>query len=236
MIKLCAAALLLTLVGLVHGSDPLAKIRDAIVQHFNRREMVDTKQTTDECLDILSDYPDQCLTTLDDFMNVIAAFDPSQAIDVDTVSAYFDTVCSSECLGPQVELYECVGDQDTADLLNRGYCGESGGTNCFVLWLNGANNQEIVDIAFCARDGNNCETSCQDSLQATVDYLGCCASSFYDNPISPFTALITPQQFSACSIDLGEMCEGISGAGIDRTALWVLTIFVSVSALTNTLL
>ena len=134
-----------------------------------------------------------------------------------------------------VEYNECLCEQDLADLFNTGYCGQSGGTNCFVLWVQGENSGSVVSFSTCASSGT-CDSSCQYSLQATADYLGCCAASFYNNPESQFFYFISPTEFATCNVALEEMCEGASGAGINRVGLGLLTVFVAVAAIISAII
>ena len=231
MSKVVAVVLFLALVGVACSSDPLTSMRNKLVSHFQLRETLKTKQTADCSVPL--DYPEECVTASTNFFNLISN-DPSlENINLDDLNAALNELCTSECIGPEVDYYECIGDQDLADLLNTGYCGQSSGRNCFVLWVDGVNSGSVVPISTCVTS-ETCDSSCQDSLQTTANYLGCCAASFYNNPESPFYYFISPTEFATCNVTLGEMCEGVSShAGINRVGFGLLTVFVAVAAIIN---
>ena len=245
MSKVVAPVLFLALVGAVCSLDPFTSVSNKVVSHFQRRETLETKQY--EGCSFGLDYPDECLTASNEFANLLNNTENPSNISSDALNAASNEVCASECLGPQVQYLECVGLQDLADLFNTGYCGQSGGTNCYVLWREGLKNGSVLPLSFCV-DNETCDSECQVELQTTADYLGCCAASFYDNPASPFSFLITPTDFATCNVTLGEKCRGVisgapettpspattpSHAGINRVGLGLLTAFVAVAATIN---
>ena len=233
MSKFVSALLFLVLVGIALSSDPLASIRSKVVPHFQRRGMIEAKQS-EQC-SLPDSYPQECLTASEDFLDLITNAPSLEDINLDRLMDSLDVICTSRCIGPELEFYECLGQQDFADLFSRGYCGQSGGRNCFVLWIEGVNSQSVVGVSTCSL-GGTCDQTCEDSLQTTVDTLGCCAASLYDNSVSPFAILITPQQFATCGVDLGDMCVGVSSAGITRIGLGLLASFLALAAIINAII
>ena len=221
--------LITALCGVTHSAEPLETIRDKVTSHFQAGKMIRTRQS--DCT-LPSSYPERCVTAANNVVNSVANIQSLQDINLDMLNSALNEFCTNECIGPQVEFYECLGQQDVADFLNRAYCGQSSGTNCFVLWIDGTNGNSIVTTSTCS-EGGTCDSQCQNSLQTTADFLGCCAASFYNNSFSPFSTFITPQEFATCDINLGAMCEGASGAGTNWVGLEMLTVVVAVATLSS---
>lgn len=233
MSKLIVAVFVLALVEIARGARPLTEaIREKMTPHFQLRDLMRTRESGG-CS--LPNYPSHCVETLDDFEAILAMTDFG-AIDTNALSATMDELCSDECIGPEIDYYECTGQDDFADIVNNGFCGEHEGTNCYVRWIEGVNSNSVTVILLSCLPGENCTEDCQTMLQDTSDYLGCCATSFYTNQESPFYYLITPEQFGNCSVDLGEQCPpaysgGVSVFGSGLSVLLVAAAAVVISAL-----
>ena len=236
MSKVVAAVLFVAVVGVACSLDPLASTRDKVVSHVQHRETLKTKQSAG--CSFPANYPEKCKTATPHPTDLHSSIINPEDTDFDDLDAALNVVCTSECMGQVVEYWECLGKQDFADYYNTGLCGQSDGTNCIVLWGDGVNSQSVVHMAPC-KDSGTCDSSCRDSLQATVDYLGCCAASLYDNPLSPYTNLIASTEFAMCNVDLGEKCEGIVDSSAPETnfsraeILGLLTVFATVAAIIN---
>ena len=230
MLKLAAALLTVCLLEAAHSSLPPATIHDKFIRHFQTGERMETRQ--DECT-FPSSYPEECLTVATNVATQFSTADPEN-VNSDMLNQALDELCTSECIGPQVEYYECLGQQDIADFFNSAYCGQSSDSYCLVLWLDGVIENAFVAAPLCTQGGTTCDSDCQSTVQNTVDFLGCCATSLYDNSYSPFYVLITPQDFAACDITLGQMCAGpASGVGVNSVTLGQLTIFAAVATLVS---
>ena len=63
--------------------------------------------------------------------------------------------------------------------------------------------------------GDSCDSDCQASYLNLSSRLGCCGSSWYDNPAFP-SFISTPSnvrgQFATCNVTLNGPCEPASGA------------------------
>ena len=228
MSTLTTALFLIVVLEATYGFDHLAAIRDKVV--LQRGERIKSRQSN-KC-SIPTSFPEQCETA---FAEADAILDITRLgeLDLAKLNAILDTVCTDKCVGPEIEFYQCLGEEDLADFVNNGLCGESNGMNCLVLWLDGIINNSIVDQTACALSGS-CDSECRGSLQSTASYLGCCAASLYNNPDSEFAPLIPPQQFATCDVDIGQPCpDAVAGAGVNRVGLGLLTVFAAVVAVVN---
>ena len=230
MCTLTAAVYLIILFGVAYGLDPLSAIHDQVV--LQRREYVKSRQS-DTC-SLPASYPDQCEIAFDD-LNRILGFSRLEDLDLNELNAVLDTVCTYDCVGPEIEFYRCLDEQDLADFVSNGICGESNGNNCFVLWFDGIISNFTVVETNCSESGS-CDAQCRGSLQRTADFLGCCAASLYNNSASVFSPLIPPDQFATCNVNIGQACLSISGAGVNRVGFGLLAIFAAVVALVNYIL
>ena len=83
------------------------------------------------------------------------------------------------------------------------------GTFCPVKLLEAANGDPILPT--CAREGG-CDNTCQQSYRRLSSTLGCCGSSWFDNPF--YTASSGVSFFNSCNVTLDGPCEPASGAGV----------------------
>ena len=231
MSKLAAALLTITILfGVASSTRPLVNVLNKLIPLQTSEK--GTRQ--DGCV-FPTTYPKSCndaaiaLSKL-----VVNAFANLEAIDPDAFNSALGDYCTMECISPQVEYYRCSDQQELADYVNSAYCGQNSGSYCTVSWTAGISDNSVI-FTSCLQ-GSTCESSCQSSLQRTADYLGCCAASLYNNTISPYSNLISPQDFATCDISLGQMCPGlVSGAEVNRLGFALLTIVAAFAALINSL-
>ena len=213
--------------GVADDLFPFSAIRDKIV--VQRRENIKSRQSG--WCPLPPSTPEQCKTAFDDLDGIfnISSF---EELNLEELDAAFDVVCTDVCVGSEIEFYECLGEPDLADFVNDGICGESNGINCLVLWIEGIINSTIVMETTCTLNGS-CDTQCGSSLQRTADFLGCCVASLFDNSVSVFFTLISPGQFEACDVEIGQACPGVSGSRAASVGLHLLTILAAAVALVN---
>ena len=185
----------------------------------------------------LSDSSLVCNNTVAQIITLIeqAYYGNPNDISTSTVTTLLDQFCASECLTPVLQYYNCLGEVLASEFYNNGVCGQSDGTYCFVVWLNGYAAGEQLVQTDCGQS-SPCTSSCQQLLQDSVDYLGCCAASLYGNTdpnVNLFSSLITPSQFSTCGVSLGESCEDAqdSAAVANEVRFGLLVLFVMAAML-----
>ena len=233
MSKLAAALLTVTILfGVANSSRPLANVVDKLIPHLQ----TGAKETRQDTCTLPTTYPQSCTDAANDVANLLMSADTNpENINLDDLNSALGEFCTTECIGPQVEFYRCLGEQDFANLFNSAYCGQNGDSYCIVSLLTGVNDNSVPEITCTV--GSTCDSSCQSTLQRAADYLGCCAASLYNNTLSPFSALISPQDFATCDVSLGQMCAGpVSGAGVHHVGLALLTIAAAFAALINSLM
>ena len=125
----------------------------------------------------------------------------------------------------------CIGDQDeerevniTLTLLCTRH---ADGTFCPVKLLEAANGNPLLPT--CAR-GGGCNSTCQQSYRSLSSTLGCCGSSWFDNPI--FTGINDVRFFDSCNVTLDGLCEPASGAGV----LYLSMLLVVAASLLSTII
>ena len=212
MSKLVVTAILVVLFEVAHGSRPVSFIRD---QHLEE-ETGDVSECAFE-----PNYPASCATAVSDLDNLLLTTRLSDVVSSE-LSILLDMLCTSECIGPYVEYYNCIDDADFGELYNSAFCGESDGTNCLVLYVDGIQEGSLVEAPSCVSNGN-CDADCQAWMQNTTDYLGCCTGSWFGNPESFLYNAVPPQDFQSCGVDLGEPCDGVYD-GVIRVESGVIVI------------
>ena len=199
--KLVVAALLVVLFEVAHGSGPFSSIRDKLLSRESP-EIIDTI----ECL-FEPNYPAACVTAVSDLDNLLATTMLSDVVSSE-LSVMLDTLCTSECIGPYVKFYNCIGEADFGELYNNAFCGLSNGTNCLVLYVDGVQEGSLVEAPSCVSNGS-CGLDCQAWMQNTTDYLGCCTTSWFGNPESFLYNAVPLEDFQSCGVDLEEPCDGV---------------------------
>ena len=232
MSKFIVAAFLIALVGVAHGSDPFASIRDKVARRFQIRELMKTR-ASDQC-SLPTSYPLECEQAFADLVAVFITPDFAD-IDLNQLASTMDVICTDYCIGPEIEYYDCLDAEDLADLANNGYCGQSGGTNCVVLWVSGIAMDPIGQLPICA-SGGSCDAECEATVQNITDYLGCCAYSLYKNPEGPLVDMVTPEDLESCAVDFGEACADVYTGGVNHVESGLLVIFVVAAVLVNSAL
>ena len=217
MSKYPAVVLFIVIIARAQCSCPFSAIRNLAVSRTPQGEMKQTKQS--DC-GLLSDYPAHCVALDSNLSDIISPIQNLESANADTLNSYFDQWCTPQCTEPVLEFYDCRGLSDWIDFLNNAYCVQINGRYCYSLWIDGVNNSSVVKSLTCGQDGS-CSSTCQSTLQTTVDYLGCCARGLYDNPSFYFYTLINPSQFDTCDVDLGEVCDGAAPVGLGLTTFLV---------------
>ena len=207
-------------------TNPLADLNAGTSSKLHRRQTCSLSDSSVACNNTLAQ-----INTL-----IVQAYngDPNQ-ISTSTATTLLDQFCASECLTPVLQYYNCLGLVLQADFYNNAYCGESNGKYCFVVWLDGYAAGEQLTATSCGQY-SPCSSSCQQILQDSVNYLGCCAASLYNNAAdSTFSSLISPSQFSTCGVSLGEPCEdaqdSVAAAHEVRFGLMVLFVMAAMLAI-----
>ena len=157
------------------------------------------KKVTRQTCSTQAVLPEDCSTVVTEIQEIFLS------VDLDALNSLLNTLCTTDCISSIVEFYQCLNQPDVADFFEGVYCGQNDGQNCLVLFINGFVRGDVVSTTNCALDGN-CGSSCRDWLQDTVDYLGCCSSSLYNNTASPYASLIPSSQFIICNVSLPGEC------------------------------
>ena len=135
-----------------------------------------------------------------------------------TLRAQLETFCSRECLSTfptyQICLNRAVGER-IANLTRIGLCTRhADGTFCPVKILEEVTGPGNAIVPPCA-SGGSCDSDCQASYRNLSSRLGCCGSSWYENPVLPtfFSSLSgVGRLFATCNVTLDGPCEAASGA------------------------
>ena len=188
--RLIGAALLLVLFVAVHGSrNPLAKSHVRNIRDVHRDKILAKRQQSN-CT-FLDNYPDSCTTALDDLDSDSSSEDLANALD---------EFCIPECVQPQVDQSNCLGDPLSATYYNNLVCGQSG--NQYSLVILDEDSTIVDDISCVPLLGGPCTESCASMQEAVVDAWGCCAASYY--------AFLN----ATCGDGAGDVCDGVVDAGI----------------------
>ena len=168
--------------------------------------------------------PDRCSQAITNYGNMLQQIvnNPADADTdnriVDAIGTLLNTICSGECLGPILAVYEClnnvVGRNTTEQLL----CArQEDGTFCPVkvlqeLQRTSQNGGTPVLVPSCVTPtSTTCSSTCRQSYIETRDRLGCCASSWYANSLSPYFTTFG-RNFVTCNVQLTNPCTQASGA------------------------
>ena len=131
-----------------------------------------------------------------------------------TLRAQLENLCSRECLSTflpyQICASKAAGEQ-IANFTLTGLCTRhADGTFCPLKIVEEATPGNPL-VPLCAF--GSCDSDCQASFHNLSSRLGCCGSSWYENPASLFfTPTILRRQFATCNVTLDGPCEAASGA------------------------
>ena len=135
-----------------------------------------------------------------------------------TLRALLENFCSGECLTTFPTYHMCVGGAASEQIANftlTGLCTQhADGTFCPLKILEEATGPGNAIVPPCAV-GGSCDSDCQASYRNLSSRLGCCGSSWYENPVLPtfFSSLSgVGRQFATCNVTLDGPCEAASGA------------------------
>ena len=136
-----------------------------------------------------------------------------------TLRAQLENLCSRECLSTLPTYQICVSgaaSEQTTNFTLTGLCTRhADGTFCPLKILEEATGPGNAFAPPCA-SGGSCDSDCQASYRNLSSRLGCCGSSWYENPvISTFvtsTLSSVRRQFAICNVTLDDPCEAASGA------------------------
>ena len=135
-----------------------------------------------------------------------------------TLQAQLEIFCSREYLSTFPTYQTCVNrvrGEQVAHLTLTGLCTRhADGMFCPVKILEEATGPGNAFAPPCA-SGGSCDSDCQASYRNLSSRLGCCGSSWYENPVLPtfFSSLSgVGRQFATCNVTLDGPCEAASGA------------------------
>ena len=180
---------------------------------------------TGQCLQAFNDANQQVRTI---FQNQINFAGNLTDCSRDTMSRLLDTLCSSQCLSSFVTYRICSragtnqlrqGELEVNFTLTLLCTRHEDGTFCPVKVLEAANGDPLLPA--CAR-GGGCDSTCQQSYRNLSSTLGCCGSTWFDNPFFPvFAGNFGVPFFDSCNVTLDGPCEAASptagpasGAGV----------------------
>ena len=138
-----------------------------------------------------------------------------------TLRAQLEKFCSRECLSTYPTYEMCVSEttgERRANFTLTGLCTRhADGTFCPLKILEVATGPGNAFAPPCANVlRRSCNSGCQASYHSLSSRLGCCGSSWYDNPafpsIFPYTPFGVRRQFAICNVALDGPCEAVSGA------------------------
>ena len=138
-----------------------------------------------------------------------------------TLRAQLENFCSRECLSTFPTYQICVGGaagEQIANFTLTGLCTRhADGTFCPLKILEEATGPGNAFAPPCANVlRGSCDSDCRTSYRSLSSRLGCCGSSWYDNPAFPSIFSYTPsgvrRQFATCNVALDGPCEVVSGA------------------------
>ena len=135
---------------------------------------------------------------------------------VNAIGPFLNTICSGDCLGPILAVYECLNntiyDAARNSTLSLVCARQEDGTFCPVKVLQELQRTPSVLVPSCVTPtSTTCSSSCQQSYIETRNRLGCCASSWYGNPLSPYFTTFG-RNFVTCDVPLTNPCTPASGA------------------------
>ena len=137
-----------------------------------------------------------------------------------TLRAQLENLCSSECLSTfptyQICVHRATVGEQIANVTLTGLCTRhADGTFCPLKVLEEAAGPGYAIVPPCA-NGSSCYSVCRASYHNLSSRLGCCGSSWYDNPAFPpffsSTLYSVRRQFATCNVTLDGPCEAASGA------------------------
>ena len=131
----------------------------------------------------------------------------------DALGTLLNTVCGGECLGPLLAINECLGNVAARNITAQITCArQEDGTFCQVKILQEIQQNNGALVPSCVTPTSpTCSSTCRQSYIETRDRLGCCASSYYANSLSPFSAAFG-RNFATCNVSLTNPCTPASGA------------------------
>ena len=181
--------------------------------------------SSDECqlaCNDLSYPPAQCMQLFTDIIQTFQRFSLTPGtVDINCTRAILrpllENICSRECLSTLPAYQICVkrATSEVANFTLTGYCTRhADGTFCPLKILEEVTGPGNAFAPPCASNGS-CDSDCQAFYRNLSSRLGCCGSSWYENPVLPtfFSSLSSVRrQFATCNVTLDGPCEAASGA------------------------
>ena len=136
-----------------------------------------------------------------------------------TLRAQLENFCSRECLSTFPTYQICVGGaagEQIANFTLTGLCTRhADGTFCPLKIVEEGTGPGNAFAPPCAA-GGSCDSDCQASYRNLSSRLGCCGSSWYENPALPSFSSINNSRvrglFATCNVMFDGPCEAASGA------------------------
>ena len=135
-----------------------------------------------------------------------------------TLRAQLENLCSRECLSTflpyQICASKAAGEQ-IANFTLTGLCTRhADGTFCPLKIVEEGTGPGNAFAPPCAA-GGSCDSDCQASYRNLSNKLGCCGSSWYENPALPSFSSINNSRvhslFATCNVMFDGPCEAASG-------------------------
>ena len=162
--------------------------------------------------------PELCSQAFNNFINmsqqIVNTSDPDSVNRLaNTLETFLNTVCGGECLGPLLNITECLSNVAARNATDQITCArQEDGTFCQVRVLQESLQNGGAQVPSCVNStSTTCSSTCRQSYIETRDRLGCCASTYFANPLSPFSATLG-RNFATCNVELTNPCPPASGA------------------------
>ena len=137
-----------------------------------------------------------------------------------TFQAQLEIFCSRECLSTWLTYQTCVKGAFGADLTLTSLCTRhADGTFCPLKILEEATGPGNTFVPPCA-SGDSCDSDCQASYHNLSSRLGCCGSSWYENPLTYTSSMqsYVRRLFATCNVTLDGPCEAAIATAATATA------------------
>ena len=177
--------------------------------------------------------PEFCSQAINNSANIYTEI--AKNPDPDTIDrllgTFLNTFCSGECLGPFLAIRECQGHFDVRNLTTQLSCvRQEDGTFCQVKVLQELQQNDGALVPTCVNStSTTCSSTCRQSYIETRDRVGCCASSWYANSLSPYYSSIG-RNFATCNVELTNPCTPASGAATICLKFLLLATVILLSA------
>ena len=178
----------------------------------------------------LSYPPIRCMTLYNDVQRTLQQFSSIRSTDVvscsrATLRALLEIFCTRECLSTFPTYQTCVNianGEQVANLTLTGFCTRhADGTFCPLKIIEETTGPDNAFVLSCA-SGGSCDSDCQASYRNASGRLGCCGSSWYENPVFSASSSPNPSDigrlFANCNVTLNGPCEAATATTAAATA------------------